>query len=137
LINIPNVRDDPDYLEAKSSTRSQLSLALVNGGRLLGVLVLESERIGAFDTTDELLLNGVGQTISIALDRAQRSDDLDFQRNVATATSWIAEFAHDMNRELRNIRYHAYKLGSKASGEMLQHYDAIEQSAGQLATLSK
>jgi signal transduction histidine kinase len=109
----------------------------VNGGRLLGVLVLESERIGAFDTTDELLLKGVGQAISIALDRARRSDDLDFQRNVATATSWVAEFAHDINRELGKIRHHAYMLGSEAPEEMSQHYDAIERSAGQLATLSK
>jgi GAF domain-containing protein len=137
LVNIPDVSADPDYLETKSNTRSQLSLALVNSGRLLGVLVLESERIDAFNTTDELLLKGVGQAISIALDRAQRGDDLVFQRNVATATSWVAEFAHEINRELRNIRYHAHKLGSKAPAEMSQHYDAIEQSTELLATLSK
>jgi signal transduction histidine kinase len=135
LENIGDVRADAQYLEAIHNTRSELCLALMSADRkrLLGVLVLESEQEYAFNDDDVALVRGIGPSISIALERAYQSAELSFQRSVATATAWVAEIAHDINREVGNIRYQTYELKSTLSDEQRPFVDQINESADKLA----
>jgi GAF domain-containing protein len=135
LENIGDVRADEHYLEAIHNTRSELCLALMSADRkrLLGVLVLESEQEQAFNDDDVALVRGIGPSISIALERAYQSAELSFQRSVATATAWVAEIAHDINREVGNIRYQTYELKSTLSDAQQPFVDQINESADKLA----
>jgi signal transduction histidine kinase len=66
--NAPDVRDDPDYLDGRHDIRSELALPLRTGGGILGVLNLESRKVGAFTPAIESLCESVAHGISAALE---------------------------------------------------------------------
>ncbi len=134
MVNIGDARDDPSYLNLISSTRSELCLTLVSDGRLLGVLVLESAEVDAFDQDDEALVRSVGYQIGLALDRAHQSAQLRFKTALAARTAWAAEIAHDINTELGKIRGLVYLLRhNPALAEARRDIAEIERSAERLA----
>ncbi len=98
---------------------------------LLGVLMLESDTPEAFTTDDELLLKGVAQQISLAIDRANQSELLRFKATVTSRTAWAAEIAHDINREIGYIRNRTYWIGREpgASTQIKQWAEEIDSSA--------
>ncbi len=118
LENIADIGIDQDYVRANDATRSQLSLALLPPDqsdqaerKLLGVLVIESNTLDAFDHDDELLIEGIGNTISLAIERIRRTtellaqrDQLRFSNTVLTRYYWAAELAHDFKRDIGLIR---------------------------------
>ncbi len=69
--NINDVTRDPNYFPVRESTYSQLTVPLINGGVVLGVMALESDRINHFTPADlELLMTFAGQAV-IAIENAQ------------------------------------------------------------------
>lgn len=44
-----NVNDDPDYVPARPTTRTQITVPISHGGQMLGVLALESDVEGVFN----------------------------------------------------------------------------------------
>lgn len=134
-INISDTRKDPDYLDLITTSRSELCVSLSTVERLLGVLVLESPQIGAYDDDDVRLVEGIAQQVTIAIERARQSDERRFTNMVAAATAWAAEVAHDINREVGQIRNHAYWIKEEyQQRDRVEAYcDAIDESAGRLA----
>jgi GAF domain-containing protein len=134
--NEGNTSNDPDYLNLITSTRSELCASLVSGDKkLLGVLVLESPQERAFDEDDVRLVEGIAQQVSVAIERARQSDQHRFTNTVAAATAWAADIAHDINREIGQIRHHAYWIGEEYEqhDKVLTHCRLIDESAGRLA----
>jgi len=70
-VNVRDVREDPRYVNARDATRSALVVPVDVRGKLLGVLNLESDRLGAYDPNDEWLVRAFAQQVAIALDRAE------------------------------------------------------------------
>lgn len=139
LENVRNVDADSNYIRAIGSTCSELCLALLSTEKrdLLGVLVLESDKPNAFNHDDEDLIKGVGPSISIAIERAKQSAELNFQTSVAAATAWISEMAHDLNSAVGAIRDHADWLQTKLSGDLLHRALVIDSHAGRLAEITE
>lgn len=140
--NVGDVSRDDDYILVLESTRSELCLALLNADRkLLGVLALESKKLNAFDPDDVELVRGIGPAISIAIDRAYQNAELRFNSAVANATALVSEMAHDINREIGNIRHETYLLSQKLSADVLPYVQPsigkIDASAGLLATYAR
>jgi GAF domain-containing protein len=75
-INVGDVRKDPRYLKARESTRSELSIPLVQGDELIGVINLESDRLDTFDEDDERLLEAVALAACIAIRNAREHERL-------------------------------------------------------------
>lgn len=132
--NIPDISVPKDYLALNSKTRSEFCISLMSGGRLLGILALESEELAAFDDDDVKMAHGVAQQISMALERAQQSADLRLNSAVAARTAWAAELAHEINGEIGNIRTTAYKLSQKSHLSEHDHLliKDIDESADRL-----
>lgn len=65
---VPDVLHDPDYRAINSSTRSQLSVPLRRGERVLGVLSLENDDSDAFTQEDVTLAESTAETLAMALD---------------------------------------------------------------------
>lgn len=108
--NVGNVSKDGDYMPVNANTQSEFCLALVgteagNDGRyqLLGLFVLESDKLHAFDDDEKLLL-GVGKTISVAIERVITARKLQLDSAIAAATVWVHEVAHEINSEIGDIR---------------------------------
>lgn len=143
IINAPNVKDEPTYLRLIHSTQSEIGISLLSTNssnqRVLGVLVLESPKANRFDKEDEALLRLVSQKISLAMDRAYQSAELQFQTTIAATTSWAAEIAHDIRNEVGLIRNWTYwlKEDEQLSEEQRIYINNIEDSAKQLAWTGK
>lgn len=68
-----NVRDDPDHLPNPllPETRSEMAIPLLVSGRVLGVLGVQSDRIGRFTSDDLYIKTLLGAQIAIALENAR------------------------------------------------------------------
>lgn len=76
LINVGDARKDTRYLPARQSTRSELTMPMVQCGELIGVINLESDKLNAFDEDDERLLEAVSTAACIAIRNAREHDRL-------------------------------------------------------------
>jgi len=135
--NVGNVSEDADYLPVNPTTQAELCASLFSGGRLLGVIVLESSHQNGFAKDDEALILNLARQISLAIERVQQNAQLKFTQAVAQATAWAADVAHDLNREVGVIRKCAYLIHEKADQpEQVRHYvELIEKSSAQLASV--
>ena len=71
VINVPDVRKDPRYLEMNPETRSELIVPLFYKGRVIGVLDLEHTRAGFFNEDHERVLTTLAAQIAIAIENAR------------------------------------------------------------------
>ena len=133
--NIPDVKNDKDYLELVFRTNSELCISLMSSEReLLGVLVLERTRKQGFDDDDVALIKTVARQLSMAIERSKQSEELGFRSTVAAAYAWAADIAHDINREVGEIRKWAYLIKEKSGNHKIREYaEKIEASASILS----
>ena len=73
---VPDVRQDPDYILLNPATLSELSVLLMEGSKVLGVISLESDQPAEFDAEDEQALSSLAELAVIAIQNAQAFKDL-------------------------------------------------------------
>jgi sigma-B regulation protein RsbU (phosphoserine phosphatase) len=71
IINVPDVRKDPRYLEMNTETRSELIVPLFYKGRIIGVLDLEHTRPSFFNEEHERMLTTMAAQVAIAIENAR------------------------------------------------------------------
>jgi len=134
--NIVNVLDDVDYIALNPMVNSEFCISLISTkGNLLGVLVLEREQINGFSIDDIELAQTVAQHLSIAIERAQTSEELEYKSAIIAQTSWAAEIAHEINNEVYKIQTSAYliKKISEKESDIYKYAESIEESVANLA----
>ena len=72
---VRDVRDDPDYHEAKGNVLSEISVPLMAAGELLGVLNVEDSRVDGLDDSDRSTMILIAERLAaaIALGREHRA----------------------------------------------------------------
>ena len=137
--NVGDVREDQDYLDVNESTQSELCVSMLSiKNELRGVFVLEGNQINSFTEDDIDLVKNIAQQISIAIDRTQQTEELNFKSTVAAQTSWAASIAHEMNNEMGKILNWVYLI-QKAAGndwDILESAKNIEESVSRLSSVS-
>ncbi|GEM_PF-4846047 len=73
---VDDVRKDPDYICVDETIRSALAVPIAVGDRVLGVLGVESDQIGAFDEEDQEALELLAAEIGVALENARQYREL-------------------------------------------------------------
>lgn len=68
-LRVPDVRQDPDYLDIDPRTRSELCVPLKIGERVIGVINAERVEVDAFTEADERLLSTLAGQLATAIDR--------------------------------------------------------------------
>jgi signal transduction histidine kinase len=68
---VTDVRSDPDYLPFSAETRSELAVPLRRNGRTLGVLNLESARLGTLGVGEVQFAESLAEAISLGLENAR------------------------------------------------------------------
>lgn len=68
---LPDVRTDPEFLGAQEFLTSEICVPLVTAGNVAGVLNVESQRGVALDERDRVLVEALGEHVSLALERAR------------------------------------------------------------------
>ncbi len=71
VINAPDVRKDPRYLEMNAETRSEMIVPLFHKGRIIGVLDLEHTRTNFFNEEHERMLTTMAAQIAVAIENAR------------------------------------------------------------------
>ena len=90
VVNVPDVRKDPRYLEMNPETRSELIVPLFYKGRIIGVLDLEHTRTGFFNEEHERMLTTLAAQIAIAIENARlyqavRRQERQLEKDIAMA----------------------------------------------------
>ncbi|MGQ9714379.1 MAG: GAF domain-containing protein [Anaerolineae bacterium] len=93
-LNVPDVREDPRYIEGVPGCRSELAVPMMIGDRLIGVLDAESDRPAAFGERDVQLLSAVAAQLAVAIDNVrlfqeaqQRAEEMASLYNIGVAVA--------------------------------------------------
>ncbi len=70
-ILVNDVRKDPRYLSALDAVRSELAVPMVNRGKLVGVIDVQSTRLDAYTEYDKSLLRLIASRVAAAIDNAR------------------------------------------------------------------
>lgn len=98
----PDVTADPRYLPNDSRTRSELAVPLQAGGRVLGVLDLQSDQPDAFDARARRIIAAFAERAELSLSNALLVERLNQARRVAEEANRVkSEFLANTSHELR------------------------------------
>ena len=73
---VPNVKDDPRYIEARVETESGMAVPIVSQNRTIGVFSLESDEPNAYTHDDLELLEAFASLAAISLERARQHEEI-------------------------------------------------------------
>lgn len=97
-LNVPDVEEDPRYIEGVPGCRSELAVPMMIGDRLIGVLDAESDRPAAFGERDVQLLSAVAAQLAVAIDNVrlfqeaqQRAEEMASLYNIGVAVASTLE----------------------------------------------
>jgi sigma-B regulation protein RsbU (phosphoserine phosphatase) len=69
-VTAPDVRVDPRYVAGRAPTLSEVAVPIVSGGRVIGALNLESDRLAAYSAHDVQTLASFATAAAIIIDKA-------------------------------------------------------------------
>lgn len=112
---VPDVSQDPDFVDATGETRSELAVVLRRGGRpqgqLIGVLNVEHKQIGGFNREDRDLLIALSNLAVVAIQNAEQYKELEEAKDsglASQAVAWLglfgADWQHTINQKTFSIR---------------------------------
>ena len=117
VINITDISQIDDYLENWNAAKSELSIPLKVGDKIVGVLDMESSLINAFNADDIRLLIIFAEKAAFALEQAlftekeqKRIDNLLHLQKLGNELSSV----HDENLVLETLVNHAGKIADNA-----------------------
>lgn len=62
-IVVANVDDFPDHIACSSSSRSEIAVPLIKNNKVVGVLDVDSDKLNAFDSTDQKWLEKMVESL--------------------------------------------------------------------------
>ncbi|KPK78776.1 MAG: hypothetical protein AMJ89_00255 [candidate division Zixibacteria bacterium SM23_73] len=73
---VPNVKEDPRYIEARVETESGMVVPIISNQRIIGVFSIESNKLDAYDEEDLELLDAFAGLASISIERARQHQEI-------------------------------------------------------------
>jgi len=70
-LNVPDVTQDPRYVEGVEETKSEIAVPMVAGDKVIGVLDMQRSEVNAFNDDDLRVLSSVAAQAAIAIERAR------------------------------------------------------------------
>jgi signal transduction histidine kinase len=102
---VPDVSLSSDYIEYDSSARSELAVPLLDQGKVIGVIDVESDRLSAFDEADVEALQALAELVVVAIQNNQRVQELTEAKQLVSTRTTLAWMGlsnvvsrHDMAR---------------------------------------
>ena len=90
---VDDVRSDPRYLNALDAVRSELAVPMMARGKLVGILDVQSTRVGAYSDQDLSLLRLIAARVASSIDNANLYRRVDRQnRTLRTLARLSQEF---------------------------------------------
>jgi sigma-B regulation protein RsbU (phosphoserine phosphatase) len=73
---VPNVKEDPRYIEARVETQSGMVVPIISNERIIGVFSTESNELNAYDEDDLELLDAFASLAAISIERARQHQEI-------------------------------------------------------------
>jgi sigma-B regulation protein RsbU (phosphoserine phosphatase) len=136
LVNVPDVRKDPRYVEMNAETRSEMVVPLFHKGRVIGVLDLEHTRTGFFNEEHERMLTTLAAQVAIAIENARlyqavRTQERQLERDIAMAREVQLRLLPAKAPEMPNAEMAVRFLPARTIGGDL--YDFVDYGPGRTA----
>jgi len=80
-LNVPDVAEDPRYIEEVKGTRSEIAVPMLSGEKVIGVLDAQSPKVNAFNEDDLRVLSSIAAQASIAIEEARLFEQVAEVRN--------------------------------------------------------
>ena len=94
-LRLENVKEDARYIQLSSNTRSELAVPLIYRNELLGVMNIESEKLGAYTENDEEMLGTLGGSLAAIIANAKLLEQI---RNQAERERQLFEVSSKIRR---------------------------------------
>jgi sigma-B regulation protein RsbU (phosphoserine phosphatase) len=138
MVNVPDVLQDPRYLETNPESRSELIVPLFHKGRIIGVLDLEHTRVGFFNEEHERVLTTLAAQVAIAIENARlyqavRQQEAQLERDIAMAREVQLRLLPAVAPEMANAEIAARFLPARTIGGDL--YDFVDYGPGRTAII--
>jgi sigma-B regulation protein RsbU (phosphoserine phosphatase) len=93
-ILVSDVRRDDRYLNSLDAVRAELAVPMINRGRLVGVIDVQSTQVGAYNEYDRAMLRLIASRVASAIDNARLYRRVERQNRTLRALGRISqEFA--------------------------------------------
>ncbi len=93
-IRVDDVRLDERYINSLDPVKSELAIPMMAGGRLVGVIDLESTEVGTYSAEDQALVSLIATRVAYAIDHARLHRRLKRNnRTLKTLSSLAQEFS--------------------------------------------
>jgi len=106
LVNIPDVREDHDYVPNWKAARSELAIPLKKGDQVIGVIDVQSTELNAFDRDDERLMGIFAERAALAIENV-RLFEAEYYRRIEAETlreaSAVVAGALDQDEAINDI----------------------------------
>ncbi|MCE7983003.1 MAG: GAF domain-containing protein [Caldilinea sp. CFX5] len=136
---VPDVKQDPDFLDYTGCTGSALVVVLrrsgENGRQPIGVLNVEHAEVGRLTETHRKTLIALANLAAVAIENADQAVQLSRSNAIAIMGAWGADIVHDIHREVAVVRL---ALATLRLDEMmprlllLNHLQEIDQAVSNL-----
>jgi len=132
---VPDVRNDPRYIESNPETRSELAVPLIYKDNVIGVLDLEHTRRGFFTDEHRRTMITLAAQVAIAIENARLYEEIARQerrleRDLALARELQMRLLPPTRPKLANLELAAKFIPARAIGGDL--YDFIPYSLSRL-----
>ena len=88
---VGDVRKDPRYLNALDAVRAELAVPMLARGRLVGVIDVQSTRVGAYTEYDRSLLRVIAARVAVTIDNARLFRRVDRQNRTLKLLSQASQ----------------------------------------------
>jgi sigma-B regulation protein RsbU (phosphoserine phosphatase) len=133
-IIVPDVSQEPHYINARSQTNSELAAPLKSGERVIGVFNLESDQLNAYDEHDLDLLTAFASQAAVAIENARLfQETLEMHRlehELAVARDIQKSFLPQESPRLKGYDLAGMNIPSQEVGG--DYFDFIPISEGQV-----
>ncbi len=143
---VDDVRKDPDYISVDDSIRSELAVPIALGDRVLGVLDVEADQVGAFDVEDQEALELLAAEIAVALENARQYRELQETKGLVgqrTLLAWMGMadnlWRHTNAKQAMVIQETAALIGHEleAHRDLCGAHDLLDRIQKQLQRIAK
>jgi sigma-B regulation protein RsbU (phosphoserine phosphatase) len=132
---VPNVKEDPRYIEARVETQSGMVVPIISNQRIIGVFSIEGNKLDAYDEEDLELLDAFAGLASISIERAREHQEIlekrKLEEELSIARRIQKTFLPDKHPEMPGFDISGINIPSeKVGGDYYDFIPIIENQVG-------